>query len=424
MLLATGLYLVGLLLITLFTDVIFGINAQSLAYVPLSLALVALVTWAMLGARPGFLRRWYTTSPTIVPGLLFLAGLAAALPHAHDLSLAGRDFLRWTFVWLVFAPVTRAVCSTRERARLCSRALAALIAGFAALSAADLLVGGGLVRALLGVAGVTSEGRYQSIYQNAGIFAGMLIVGLPLAVVPALTGRAWWSRLGWTTAAVVMGAGVLLSGSRAAVVASLLAIGVIGVLLRRRRLTWAVGGVVVLGALLATTGDLGGPPAVERFQHILTERGSGHHSLARRMQIWSVAGELIERRPVIGWGGSQLRYHQHLGFNRAHNAWLDAWLDGGLPAMLAMLLVAAVVIRRAWRTAGRGPDQWLQPTHVALVAASLAVLAGWLVRAGIGGRIDWVPIFMLCSIAWDPRVEDAIERNPPAGDQAGSRAVV
>ncbi|MFW5869222.1 MAG: hypothetical protein ACOCX2_15455, partial [Armatimonadota bacterium] len=49
------------------------------------------------------------------------------------------------------------------------------------------------------------------------------------------------------------------------------------------------------------------------------------------------------------------------------------------------------------------PARWLDPTHVGLLAASLAVLVGWTVRAGIGGRIDWLPIFMLCSVWWDPR---------------------
>jgi len=114
-----------------------------------------------------------------------------------------------------------------------------------------------------------------------------------------------------------------------------------------------------------------------------------------------VAAELVQRSPIIGVGGSQLRFHQHAGFNRAHNAWLDAWVDGGLLAALAMLLVTASVLRRAWTTIARGRRLYLEPTHVALVAACLAVLTGWLVRAGIGGRIDWLPIFMLFGLWWE-----------------------
>jgi O-antigen ligase len=401
---ATGLYLISLLLITLFTDVVFGVNAQSLAYVPLTLALIVLVYAAMAGEQRDFLGRWYTSSPMIVPGLLFLAGLALALPHARDLGLAGRDFVRWSFVWLVFAPVTRAICSTPGRARLCARVVPIFISTFAALTVADLVFGGGIVRTLLGVAGVTGEGRYQSLYQNAGIFAGMLIVGLPLALVPALTERRWRSRAAWGVAVAVLAAGVLLSGARAAVVASLVAIAVIGVLLRRRWLTVAVAGAVVAGGGLMLSGDLGGPPSLSRFQDVLMRSGTGHRSLNRRLQVWSAAGELIERNPVIGLGGSQFRHHQRLGLNRAHNAWLDAWLDGGLPAALAMVIVTAVVLRRAWLTHFRRPARWLDPTHVALLAACLAVLTGWTVRAGIGGRIDWLPIFMLCSVWWDLRI--------------------
>ena len=110
---------------------------------------------------------------------------------------------------------------------------------------------------------------------------------------------------------------------------------------------------------------------------------------------------------MIGWGGAQLRYHQRLGFNRAHNAWLDAWLDGGLPALAAMALVTAIVLRRAWWTAMLRPERWMQPTHLALLVSSIAVLVGWTVRAGIGGRIDWVPLFMLCSACWDEPGADA-----------------
>lgn len=413
---ATGLYLVALFLITLFTDVIFGLNAQSLAYVPLTLALLILIYRALAGERPDFLHAWYGSSPMIVPGLLFLAGLALALPQARDVGLAAKDFLRWSFVWLVFAPVTRAVCSDDTRTRLCARAVPAFVAAFATLTVADLVFGGGVVRTLTGGAGVTGEGRYQSLYENAGIFAGMLIVAFPLALVPALTERRLRGRLPWVAASAIIAAGTLLSGSRAAVIASLVAILTVGTLLRRRWLLAGTAGAVVAGAALLSTGDLAGPPSVTRFQHVMTARGSGHYSLSRRMQIWSVAGDLIERNPIIGLGGAQLRYHQRLGFNRAHNAWLDAWLDGGLPAALAMVLVTAVVLRRAWRTALLRPARWLEPTHIAVLAASLAVLIGWTVRAGIGGRIDWVPLFMLCSAWWDAGATEAghSEQQPDA----------
>ncbi len=398
--LVIALYLVALLLITLFTDVVFGLNAQSLAYGPLTLALLVLVYLALTDGPRDFLHRWYVSSPIMAPGLLFLAGLAASMPNAHDLGLAAKDFLRWSFVWLVYAPVTRALCDDPRRCRLFARATAVCVIGFAALAVGDLFTGGGLTRALMGQASVSGEGRYASLYGNAGIFAGMLIVGFPLALVPALSeGRP--RRVPWLAGTGVIVTGILISGSRAALVAMVVATLTVALSQRRR---WLVGvtAVVVVGlAVLVNARALEGPPALARLQQLATHTGTGERSLRRRAYIWGVAGELVQRSPLIGRGGSQLRFHQHAGFKRAHNAWLDAWVDGGLAAALAMLVVTAQLLRRAWATLTRRRRLYLEPTHVALVAACLAVQTGWLVRAGIGGRIDWLPIFMLFGLWWE-----------------------
>ncbi len=398
--LVTALYLVALLLITLFSDVIFGMSAQSLAYGPLALALLALVYLALTDGPQDFLHRWYASSPMMAAGLLFLAGLAASMPNAHEVGLAAKDFLRWSFVWLVYAPVTRALCDDAGRCRLFAQATGAFVIGFAALAVGDLLAGGGLTRAIIGQAGVSAEGRHASLYDNPGIFAGMLIVGFPLALVPALSERGL-RRPAWLAGAGVIVTGMLISGSRAALAAAVVAMLAIALTQRRWWLVGATAAVVIgLGALVNARA-LEGPPALERLQQLATHTGAGERSLRRRALIWSVAGELVQRSPFIGVGGCQLRFHQHAGFKRAHNAWLDAWVDGGLLAALAMLLVTTQVLRRAWATLTHRRRLYLEPTHVALVAACLAVLTGWLVRAGIGGRIDWLPIFMLFGLWWE-----------------------
>lgn len=407
MIIASLLYLVALFLIVLFTGAVFGVSAQSLAYVPLTLALVVLLHRGLTTGPRDFLRLWYSSSPTIIPALLFLAGLAASMPQAVDLGLAARDFLRWTFVWLVFAPVTRALCSSRERCRLFARALPILVAGFAALAVATLLTGSDLALGLFGISGVSPQERYQSIYENAGIFAGMLIVGFPLALVPALTERCRGGRLTWGLGAAIMVGGMLLSGSRAAVASAAVAALVAGAALRRRRVVAVAGAVITGAAALTAAGHLTELSALARYHHIMEGRGTGARSLQRRAYIWSRASELIAENPVIGLGGSQLRFHQYSTFNRAHNAWLDAWLDGGILAFGAMLIVTGTVVRRCLRTLSGRVPHYLDPTHVALVASCAAVLAGWTVRAGIGSRIDWLPLFMLLSLYWERPDRDA-----------------
>ncbi len=424
MIIATGLYLVALFLITLFTEAAFGIHAQSLAYGPLTLALLVLVYTALTAGPRSFLRRWYTSSPMLVPGLLFLAGLAASIPNARDVGLAAKDLLRWSFVWLVYAPVTRALCDDRRRCALFARATAGFVILFGALGVADLLAGRSVTQVVAGVPGVSPQGRHQSLYATPGIFAGMLIVAFPLALVPALSDEAGWRRLAWGAGAVVLATGMLLSGSRAAVVCGIVAALVVGLAQRRRWLVVGLAAAVVAAAGLIWFGELRGPPALARFGHVATRAGTGTHSLQRRMLAWSVAGELIEESPLIGLGGSQFRYHQHSGFNRAHNAWLDAWLDGGLLAAVAMLLVARAVLLRGAVTVMRRPRLYVDPTHVAWLAACVAVLVGWTVRAGIGSRIDWLPVFMLFSLCWEPgpgrRTEDAHgdgSANKPGGEE-------
>lgn len=412
MIVATGLYLFALLLITLFSDVVFGVNAQSLAYGPLALSLLVLIYLALVDGPPDFISRWWTSSPMTVVGLLFVAGIAASLPMARDVAMAVKDVLRWTFVFMVYAPVTRAICDESGRCRLCARAAAAFVVGFAALAIGDLLLGGGAAHATLGTSVVTHEGRLQSVYGNPGILAGMLIVGFPLTLSFALSDRARAGRLAWSVGTTVILGGMLLSGSRAALVAAAVAAAFIAIALRRWWLLALTGAVVGTVGLLLAAGTLDGPPALARFQEGLLGTGTGIRSLRRRMLIWSVALDLIAQRPLVGWGGSQLRHHQHSGFNRAHNAWLDAWLDGGLLAAVAMLVVAALVLRRAWGTAARRRANWLDPVHIAWVASSLAVMTGWTVRAGIGSRIDWLPVFMMFGAYW--------EQAPPADAENGA----
>jgi O-antigen ligase len=401
MLLATGLYLTGVFLFTLFTRAFFGVSGQSLAYGPLSAALLVLVYLGLTRGPRNFLEQWYTTSPTIVPGFLFLTGLAISVPNARDVGLAAKDFLRWSFVWLAFAPATRAICGEERRCRLLAQATVVFILLFGGLAVGDLFAGGRVTARLLGHPGISAQGRYESVYENAGIFAGMLNVAFPLALVAALAARRWVSKVLWAVGTAVIVVAMLLSGTRATIAAALVA-GVIVFAVRRQ--WWAVGLLIAIVAgmlAFAQTPLLEQSPTLTRVHDLMTGRGSGLRSMQRRLLIWSVALDLVQKHPFFGFGGSQLRYLQHAGFNRAHNAWLDAWLDGGLLSALAMALIAYLVLRRTWQTLWGRFARYRDPTHVALVAASCAVLVGWLVRAGIGSRIDWLPIFLLFSLCWE-----------------------
>jgi len=421
--LATALYLAGVFLFILFTDAIFGISGQSLAYAPLTAALLVLVVVALVAGPRDFLGRWYIASPMLVPGLLFITGLVISLPNARDLGLAAKDLARWSFVWLVFAPATRAICDGPRRCRLVTQAAGIFIVIFAVVAVGDLLTGGALTPGLIGRSGITQAGRYMSVYGNAGVFAGMLTVGLPLALVRVANPGRGSVRLLWLVGVAVVGAAMLLTGTRTTLLTAAVAAGIIFAAQRRWWLAGAVTLAIMAAAFTPVSAVLGGAPTVSRVQETVEGVGSGQRSLARRLLIWSLALEMIQEQPVFGRGGSQLRFAQHAGFKRAHNAWLDAWLDGGLPAALAMLVLTGLVLGRAWRTLLGRERRYRDPTHVGLVAASCAVLVGWTVRAGIGGRIDWFPIFLLFAACWD--VTGAAEdTGEPQATGVGTREVL
>ena len=409
MLLATVLYLLGVFLFIVVTPATGGMAGQTLAYVPMSAAMLVLIYLGLTKGPRNFVQEWYVSSPTIVPGILFLMGLTISLPNARNVALAGKDCLRWGFVWLAFAPATRAIAYDERQSRLVVRTVAVLVAMAAAFALGDLLLGGKMMGRLLAHAAVSGQGRYGSIYEQAGVFAGMLNVAFPLALVAALTSVRWRGKGLWAAGTLAIVGAMLLTGARSTVAAVLAASFIV---FAARRQWWAVVLLIVVFAGLFAFADspaVQNVPTLSRLHDIAAGGGTGTRSLHRRMLIWSVALDLIQGHPFFGFGGSQLRYLQHAGFNRAHNAWLDAWIDGGLLAALAMVMIAVLVLRRAWETLFGSIGKYRDPTHIAVLAASCAVLVGWLVRAGIGSRIDWLPIFLLFSLCWDRATAKAVK---------------
>jgi O-antigen ligase/tetratricopeptide (TPR) repeat protein len=98
-----------------------------------------------------------------------------------------------------------------------------------------------------------------------------------------------------------------------------------------------------------------------------------------RFQIWQMAGQGFQERPLFGWGQENFNYvfnkyydpsmyNQEAWFDRAHNQFLDWLIAGGLPAFvlyLGLYLVAAwVIVRNAVLNVGER-------------AALLGLLAGY-----------------------------------------------
>lgn len=216
------------------------------------------------------------------------------------------------------------------------------------------------------------EGLATGTYVNRNHYAGFLELCLPLtlfyAVAVLQTGR---SRHGLSTrsalaagllftAAAIMLLGIIHSFSRMGFVAALgglfvagmAATGGVGAPAWRRRAGPAAIGLVLLLAFVFLPPD----KLIYRFGDMASTE---EISADTRIQIWRDTLALIRTQPVTGCGlgtyESALMPHKLAAplhtVDFAHNDYLQLAAELGLPAMAALLVLAGLVFRAAWRTA-------------------------------------------------------------------------
>ena len=187
------------------------------------------------------------------------------------------------------------------------------------------------------------------------------------------------NHLAFAAAIVVLGA-VWLGLRRPALRLPLLACGVLSMyaLLASRSRTGLLALIVAVGcAIVAETAGPGRrgrialwsllpivlllPVVLPAFSNWFNrDSGSGGSdqitSLTGRTDFWPFAVDLIEQRPVVGWGINVVaspagyRFQQVLpGVSQAHNSYLEAGLMGGIPGAVAWGLSLLGVVIGAWR---------------------------------------------------------------------------
>jgi O-antigen ligase len=213
-----------------------------------------------------------------------------------------------------------------------------------------------------------------SIYMTFGgvLFLGVLFALAYLANVP-------WRRALW----VLPGAGVTVAAlaftySRNAWLG--LAAGAVGLVLtaqRTLRTVAVLAAVIVLGTV-AVPG-----PVAERARSVVNLEDE---TLRDRVAMWRAGLSMIAEHPLLGVGPGEVRtWYQHYRRPEAvrpstghlHNSPIQIAAERGLPALAAWLWLWIVFFREGWRILGRVGRR--APTQRALVCASLAGVAGFLV---------------------------------------------
>lgn len=249
------------------------------------------------------------------------------------------------------------------------------------------LVAGGLCEAVIAVVQMfavdhidniiialpTTRGRPGGNIGQSNQFADSMLWGL-IALVPLA--RAWQdrggkalARAGWCAAALLLMLGVVLTGSRTAIVALVL-MAVWGAADRQLARPLRIGLAVSPVLAIAMSWGVGVLTRALHVTAVLTDRSDATDVTAFRGAIWGQALELIRQNPLtgVGWGNFNLAWtltpfsERKAGLvDNAHDLPLQLAVEMGVPAALLMtgLLVGALVfaIWRGWRLtgdAGRG----------------------------------------------------------------------
>jgi O-antigen ligase len=263
-------------------------------------------------------------------------------------------------------------------------------------------------------ASLSGSVRPTGLATHSNHFALIAALALGPALAFAATGPVRQRTLG-LGAAAVLGAGVLVSGSRS----GLLAFAVAGLLVLAwvgsRRLVLAGAVALACAAVLIQLGQVSLPQENALDRAVTTSDRSVYLSDTVRTESRRLTLELIEEHPLTGAGFESALL--------AHNVYFQLLVIGGPLALAGFLLVALGTLSGLRRLAGSVQARRAHALAGGLAAAFAAFVVGAAYQNALWDRHIWVTA-ALAAIAAAPvsRVAAARRAEPVAPVLAGSRA--
>ncbi len=311
---------------------------------------------------------WRSLDTTINRGWLGLSGwLVITSLTAFDPSVAWTGLFNFLPFFLLFAIASRVIQSPDQFRHI----LKLLVVGSVPVSGLGILQVvinqptwtlprwfGSYVINL----GMSPDHRIASLfghYNELGIYLVMILMIAAQLAVENLTSK--WERYGvW----IILGMGAIAlaySGSRSAWV--LMAIG-IGSLAVWHRYWYVVAGITAIAgslswAVLGKSLGIGGEwlrslvpvGLINRLDSAINPSSADYLSTVNRVNAWAFAVDLIQRRPIQGWGFRSFEAialsmnHDLHGLPHEHNFYLTLAVGGGIPALIGfMTLVISVLV--------------------------------------------------------------------------------
>ncbi|GAC1511681.1 MAG: hypothetical protein NVS2B16_13450 [Chloroflexota bacterium] len=355
----------------------------------LVVVVAVLSPWGPLWREPS--RAWSRVagSPVAAPlALLLVAGMISTVLAAdrhHAL-----EWLRWTLIEpaVYFALLVALVCRTKDW----------YLVGAAVIFAGFVVAIIGLVQYQthqnLGTVPGTTLVRLRSVYGSPDNVGLLLDRALPLLLAVSLVPRLHWvPRTVLLMAGTVMTGALVLSASRGAEVAVLVAFLVLAAL-RFPAGRWIAVAIVGIGALVVV---VRGPALARTFQF-------GHqNTVSRRLDLWRSSVRMVRDHPLVGIGPDNfLHYYaprtqlyiqcdHGLGYmepgasqepclSHPHNELLDFYLSTGLAGLVAFIWLLVVF----WRLSIQSLLGTLPPSERILLAGVMAAM----LASNIHGLVD------------------------------------
>ena len=235
---------------------------------------------------------------------------------------------------------------------------------------------------------------------NPNVMAGAIVLLFPVAASQVLAAPSQAQRILFAIAALTMLAGVVLAGSRSALIAAIVTVFVLLMIQARRRSIRLLIGAMVCMALCLVVAGLLFVPGFSAFVNGLLASNDVLSGSQSRMEIWSRAIYMIQDFPFTGIGMglfapvADLLYPMIIsrsGIEHAHNLILQIAVDLGLPGLVAWLavyfVVMACLLSQIWRKAMI--DKALA---IGLFGAQIALVLGGVTDAVTWGMVRSAPL--------------------------------
>ncbi len=255
----------------------------------------------------------------------------------------------------------------------------------------------------------------------------------PAAVSAAEAAAPRYPEIAAAFALLLMLAALLLTGSKAALGATIVAgtlFGVLAASLTRR--PWLVRGLALAGAGLMVAAALMLPPIRVR---LVSAFGWQNHSMRFRWYTWQGSAEMIKAKPWLGHGAGTFEWsfprYAVAGYTRqAHQSFLQLAAECGVPALVAGLVWGVLVVMRLGRGLARGRPSLLSglvgvAAIAALLASSLQALVdyAWYVPA-VGAAFFALAGLALGMGTEEAPVSDEATPAPPSRPRASAWAAI